>query len=93
MTVIGLLVLLLIAAVAGAIGQSIAGYSLGGCLVSSAVGLIGALLGGWLAGATGLPELFVIQIGGWAFPVVWAIIGATIFSLLVGLLSRRPPVA
>jgi hypothetical protein len=30
----------------------------------------------------------VIQIGGWAFPVIWAIIGATIFSLVVGLLSR-----
>jgi uncharacterized membrane protein YeaQ/YmgE (transglycosylase-associated protein family) len=88
MTLLGLLVLLLIAAIAGAIGQAIAGYSLGGCLVSAAVGLIGALLGGWLAGATGLPELFVIQIGGWAFPVVWAIIGATIFSLVVGLLSR-----
>jgi uncharacterized membrane protein YeaQ/YmgE (transglycosylase-associated protein family) len=88
MTLLGLLVLLLIAAIAGAIGQAIAGYSLGGCLVSAAVGLIGALLGGWLAGATGLPEFFVIQIGGWAFPVIWAIIGATIFSLVVGMLSR-----
>lgn len=91
MTLTGVLVLLLIAAIAGAIGQSIAGYSLGGCLVSAAVGLIGALLGGWLAGATGLPELFVIQVGDWAFPVVWAIIGATLFSLVVGLISRRPP--
>jgi uncharacterized membrane protein YeaQ/YmgE (transglycosylase-associated protein family) len=88
MTLLGVLVLLLIAAVAGALGQAIAGYTLGGCLVSSAVGLIGALLGGWLAGATGLPELFVIQIGTWPFPVVWAIIGATLFSLVVGLLSR-----
>jgi uncharacterized membrane protein YeaQ/YmgE (transglycosylase-associated protein family) len=88
MTVVGLLVLLLIAAIAGAIGQAIAGYSLGGCLVSSAVGLIGALLGGWLAGRFGLPEFFVLQINGWAFPVVWAIIGATLFSLVVGLISR-----
>jgi uncharacterized membrane protein YeaQ/YmgE (transglycosylase-associated protein family) len=91
MTLMGVLILLLIAAVAGAIGQAIAGYSLGGCLVSSAVGLIGALVGGWIAGATGLPELFVIQIGTWPFPVVWAIIGATLFSLLVGVISRRPP--
>jgi len=88
MTLVGLLVLLLIAAIAGGIGQAIAGYSLGGCVVSIAVGFIGALLGGWLAGATGLPELFVIQIGGWAFPVIWAIIGATLFSLVVGLISR-----
>jgi uncharacterized membrane protein YeaQ/YmgE (transglycosylase-associated protein family) len=88
MTIFGLVVLLLIAAIAGAIGQAIAGYSLGGCLVSSAVGLIGALVGGWLAGTTGLPEFFVIQIGTWAFPVVWAIIGATLFSLVIGLLTR-----
>jgi uncharacterized membrane protein YeaQ/YmgE (transglycosylase-associated protein family) len=88
MSLIGVLVLLLVAAIAGAIGQSIAGYSLGGCLVSSAVGLIGALLGGWLAGALGLPELFVVNIGGWPFPVIWAIIGATLFALVIGVLTR-----
>lgn len=94
MTWLGLLVLLVVAAVAGAIGQAIAGYSLGGCLVSSAVGLIGALLGGWLAGALGLPELFVVSIGGWPFPVVWAIIGATLFALVIGLITRgRRPIA
>lgn len=88
MSWIGILILLLVAAVAGAIGQAIAGYSLGGCLVSAAVGLIGALLGGWMAGALGLPELFVVNIGGWPFPVIWAIIGATVFTILVGLLTR-----
>ncbi len=88
MSLVGLLVLLLVAGVAGAIGQSIAGYSLGGCLVSAAVGLIGALLGGWLAGRFGLPEMLVVDIGGWSFPVVWAIIGATLFSLIVGVISR-----
>ena len=40
MSLIGVLVLLLVAAIAGAIGQSIAGYSLGGCLVSSAVHVV-----------------------------------------------------
>lgn len=88
MTWLGLLVLLVVAAIAGAIGQSIAGYSLGGCLVSSAVGLIGALIGAWLAGALGLPELFVVSIGGWPFPVIWSIIGATLFALVIGLLTR-----
>lgn len=88
MSWIGLLMLLLVAAIAGAIGQAIAGYSMGGCLVSAAVGLIGALLGGWLAGVLGAPELFVVSIGGWPFPVVWAIIGATLFAIVVGLLTR-----
>ena len=88
MTIASLLVLLLIAAVAGALGQAISGYSLGGCLVSIGVGLIGALLGGWLAGRVGLPELLSINVGGTSFPVVWAILGATLFSLVMGLISR-----
>lgn len=91
MTLMGLLILLLIAAVAGAIGQSIAGYSLGGCLVSAAVGLIGALLGGWLARSLGLPEVLVVNVAGFPFPIVWSVIGATLFALLVGLLTRGRP--
>lgn len=91
MSPLELLVLLIIAAVAGALGQAIAGYSLGGCLVSSAVGLIGALIGRWLAGALGLPELLVFSVGGQPFPVLWAILGATLFTLLIGLLTRRRP--
>ena len=88
MDLIGLLILLIIAAVAGAIGQSIAGYSLGGCIVSAVVGFIGALLGGWMANAFGLPEWFVVRVGGYSFPVIWSIIGATAFALAVGLISR-----
>ena len=49
MSLIDLLVLLLIAGICGALGQAISGYSRGGCLVSIALGFIGALLGGWLA--------------------------------------------
>jgi uncharacterized membrane protein YeaQ/YmgE (transglycosylase-associated protein family) len=77
-----------VAAVAGALGQAIAGYSLGGCLVSSAVGLIGALIGAWVGNALGLPELLAFDIAGFRFPVVYAIIGATLFALVVGLLTR-----
>ena len=55
---IPLLLLLLIAGICGAIGQAIGGYSHGGCLVSIALGFIGALLGSWLARQLGLPELF-----------------------------------
>ena len=54
MSLLGFIVLLIIAAIAGALGQAIAGYSLGGFLVSIVVGLIGALIGWWLAGAAGL---------------------------------------
>jgi uncharacterized membrane protein YeaQ/YmgE (transglycosylase-associated protein family) len=58
-----MLILLLVAGVCGSVGQAIAGYSRGGCLVSIALGFIGALLGMWLAGVLGLHELFHINIG------------------------------
>jgi uncharacterized membrane protein YeaQ/YmgE (transglycosylase-associated protein family) len=89
MSLLGFIVLLIIAAIAGALGQAIAGYSLGGFLISIVVGLIGALLGWWLAGLLGLPELFVINVDGQPFPVVWAIIGSALFALLAGLIGRR----
>ena len=65
------LVLLLIAGVCGALGQAIGGYTHGGCLVSIALGFIGALLGRWLAGALNLPELFALNVAGMHFPVIW----------------------
>jgi uncharacterized membrane protein YeaQ/YmgE (transglycosylase-associated protein family) len=89
MTLIDLLILLLIAGVCGALGQAIAGYSRGGCLVSIALGFIGALLGVWLARAVHLPELFTVQIGTTAFPIVWSIIGAALFVAVLSLLTRR----
>ena len=48
-SLVGLLILLVIAAVCGAIGRAIAGGTHGGCLISIALGFIGALLGSWLA--------------------------------------------
>jgi uncharacterized membrane protein YeaQ/YmgE (transglycosylase-associated protein family) len=88
MTIIGFLVLLVIAAICGGIGQSLAGYDLGGCLVSIIVGFIGAYIGLWLAGKMGLPHLFEITIDGKPFPVVWAVIGSAIFTLIMALLRR-----
>src|SRR6478736_7076697 len=88
MTLIGFLVLLAIAAICGAIGQSIAGYDLGGCLVSIVVGFIGAYLGMWLAGKMGLPEFFTVNIQGKPFPIIWSIIGSAIFTLIMALIRR-----
>ncbi len=88
MTLIGFLVLLLIAAICGAIGQSLAGYDLGGCFVSIVVGFIGAYLGLWVAAKMGLPRIFEITIDGKPFPVLWAIIGSALFTLIMALLRR-----
>ena len=91
MTLVGFLVLLIIAAVAGALGQAIAGYSVGGCLGSILIGFLGAWLGVWLAGQLGLPNFFTLVVDGQPFPVVWAVIGSAILSLIFGMLlgSRR----
>ena len=88
MTLIDLLLLLLVAGVCGAIGQAIGGLSRGGCLVSIALGFVGALLGMWLARQAGMPELLPVEVGGKTFPVVWSIIGSALFVAVIGLISR-----
>ena len=88
MTLFGFLILLIIAAICGAIGQSLAGYDLGGCLVSIVVGFIGAYIGLWIAGKFGLPKIWEISIEGRPFPIIWAIIGSALFTLVMALLRR-----
>lgn len=88
MTLFGFLVLLLIAAICGGIGQSLAGYNVGGCLVSIVVGFIGAYIGLWVAAKMGLPDFFTVNIEGKPFPIIWAIIGSAIFTFIVALLRR-----
>jgi len=82
------LVLLLIAAICGAMGQAIAGYSVGGCLISTVVGFIGALIGKWLAAQMGLTYLMPLEIGGQTFPVVWSIFGSALLSIAIGVINR-----
>lgn len=88
MTLVDLLVLLLVAGICGALGQAITGYSRGGCLVSIALGFVGAVLGVWLSRALGLPELFAIRIGTTNFPIIWSIIGSALFVAVIALITR-----
>lgn len=90
MTLLEILLLLLVAGICGGIGQALAGFSRGGCIVSIALGFIGALLGSFLAKKLELPELLMIQLGdGAEFPVVWSIIGGALFAAVLNLLSGR----
>jgi uncharacterized membrane protein YeaQ/YmgE (transglycosylase-associated protein family) len=90
MTLIEFVLLLVIAGVCGSIAQAITGYSHDGCLVSIVLGLIGAMLGAWLARLLGLGEILAIQIGGHPFPIAWSIIGAALFVAVLRLLRPRP---
>ena len=56
---------------------------------SIALGMIGAMLGSWISREVGLPEPFVVDVGGHPFPVVWSIIGATAFVAVISLLAPR----
>jgi len=89
MTLLDLLILLLVAGICGALGQAISGYSRGGCLVSIALGFIGAVLGMWIARKLQLPELLAVPIGTTNFPIVWSIIGSALFVAVIALITRR----
>ncbi len=89
MTVIDFLLLVLVAAICGTIGQVIVGVSIGGCLVSAVVGFVGALIGMWLARQTGLPEPLVVHAGSESFPVIWSVIGSALLVAVVALFTRR----
>ena len=89
MTLTSFVVLLIIAAVCGAIGKALAGGARGGLLVSTVLGFIGALLGPWVARQLKLPEPLMLHISGHPFPVLWSIIGAALFVAILHLISRR----
>ncbi len=89
MSLASFLLLLLIAAICGMIGQALVGYSVGGCLISAVVGFVGALLGSWLARQFGLPEPLPVRIGPETFPVMWSIIGSALLVAGLALVNRR----
>lgn len=89
MSLIDLLLILLIAGLCGATAQAIVGYSRGGCLAAVGIGFIGALIGIWLARVLSLPGIFSLSVGGTSFPVVWAILGSSLFVAVISMASRR----
>ncbi len=89
MTLPELLLLMLIAALVGAIGRRIAGGARGGLLVSIVVGFVGAVLGPWIAHQLHLAEPLVLRVDGRAFGILWSIIGAALFVALVHAASGR----
>jgi uncharacterized membrane protein YeaQ/YmgE (transglycosylase-associated protein family) len=88
-TLPGLILLIVIAAICGAIGRAIAGDIRGGLVVSTVVGFIGAVVGPWLAARLGLSEPLTVTISGHPFGILWSIIGAALFVAVIHLISRR----
>jgi uncharacterized membrane protein YeaQ/YmgE (transglycosylase-associated protein family) len=92
-TLTGLVVLLIIAGICGAIGRALGGGTRGGFLISIVVGFVGAVLGLLVADAMDLPEILSLNVDGRSFPIVWSIIGGALFvavaHLLTGNRTRR----
>jgi len=87
LTLPGLIVLVIIAAICGAVGRALGGGVRGGLLVSTAVGFIGALIGPWLALQLHLGEPFILRVSGFSFPILWSIIGGAIFVAILHLIA------
>ncbi len=80
------LVFLLLGLVAGAIAKLILpGKQGGGWIATLILGVIGALLGGFIGGA-----LFGADTGGFNFmSILWSVIGALIVLVVWGFISKR----
>src|SRR5215207_11711780 len=81
---------LVIALICGAVAQALLGYSHGGLLSAIALGLIGTLVGTWLANALGLPPILTINVFGVQAELLWCTVGAIlVIALTQALRSRR----
>jgi uncharacterized membrane protein YeaQ/YmgE (transglycosylase-associated protein family) len=91
MTLLGLLVLLVVGALCGAVAELIVGWSAGGFFTAAGVGFLGALLGGWLARQLRLPSIFPVRIETVTIEIVWSVLGAVILLAILSAVRRRRP--
>jgi uncharacterized membrane protein YeaQ/YmgE (transglycosylase-associated protein family) len=88
-TVPSIIITIIVAALCGALAQLIVGFTRGGCLTSILAGIVGALLGNWLAAWLRMPNILVIE----GVDIVWTFIGALIFVAALAVImggSRFP---
>jgi uncharacterized membrane protein YeaQ/YmgE (transglycosylase-associated protein family) len=85
-----IIVWLVIALICGAVAQALLGYSHIGLLSATALGLLGALVGTWLASLLRLPSMLTINIFGVQAELLWCTVGAIlVIALTQTLRSRR----
>jgi uncharacterized membrane protein YeaQ/YmgE (transglycosylase-associated protein family) len=89
MSFLEIIILLLIAGITGSIAKSLVGFDKSGCILSIAVGFIGALIGTWLAREFNFPDILSFKLRGITYPVVWSLIGAVLFTAVLSLIAPR----
>lgn len=89
---LGFIVLIALSALVGFIAKAIVGFHRGGLLAAIGLGFVGGLLGVWLAQVGDLPLILAVNIGGFTFPIVWALLGTVLLVAIVALAMRAPVV-
>jgi len=86
--VISFLFLLIVASILGSIGAALAGRRGDGCLISVAIGFIGALLGRGMSNLFEVRDPLTITIRDTTFPLMWTIAGSALFVAVITFLTR-----
>ena len=81
--------MLVVAAIIGAIGEAVAGYSAGGCALSTIIGFVGAFIGNYVRALLNLPHFLRVPVGKTQFDIIWAVIGAALLVLALRLVLGR----
>ena len=89
MTFIDFVILFIIAAIIGSLARKVVGLEKGGCIVSAIVGFIGAIIGTWLGREYNLPEIWSPTIRDMNYPVVWSLMGAILFTIVLSIIAPR----
>ena len=84
-----MLVWLVIALISGAIAEALLGYSHIGLISATAVGLVGAMLGTWVAQLLHLPPLLTISLFGVQAELIWCTVGTVLLIIMLQTLRYR----
>ena len=93
MSLMETLILLAISGIVGALAEFVIGFSLGGIPGTMIVGVLGALIGSWLARLLHLPPILPIQVGRGNIELVWTTLGSLLLVMLLSALRARRPIA
>ncbi len=81
---IDLLLTLAVAVVLGTFAQLTSTFARGGWFVHLGVGFLGALAGVMVSRSLPVPEVYVLKIKTFSYPIIWAIIGSALFLAAIG---------
>jgi hypothetical protein len=82
----GIFLLVLVGLICGLFVHAAAPQPQAGLLGVMVRGFLGVLAGVWAAAMLQLPDLLILDFGGVAFPLAWALLGGIIFMMLFRIL-------